>query len=61
MDVLGEKPCLFADKTRGIRMIRITFNAYNPAILNLDQQAAGVRAILGANRSLPHLSFSSIR
>jgi hypothetical protein len=35
-------------------MVRITLDAYNPILFDLDQKAAGIGTILGANRSLPH-------
>jgi hypothetical protein len=54
VDVLGKVAGFLADKAVGEGVIRVTLDGYDPSVLDLGQQTAGVGTILSANSAFPH-------
>jgi hypothetical protein len=52
VDVLGKVAGFLADKAVGEGVIRVTLDGYDPSVLDLGQETAGVRTILSANSAI---------
>jgi hypothetical protein len=57
--MFGKVAGFAANKAGGEGVVRVTLDGYDPSILDLGQQAAGVGTILRANSAFPHSWFSS--
>ena len=60
VDMFGEMGAFFTDESPGIGMVRIPLDGRDPAIFDTGQQAAGIRAVFGTNRTFPHGGFSGL-
>ena len=52
VDVRGKVAGFLADKAVGEGVIRVTLDGYDPSVLDLGQETAGVRIILSANSAI---------